>query len=961
MKNLISKYLRYSICWIVLITPNTVIAFEPVFSAKRGFYQSSFDVVVSGLASGDSIYYSLDGSDPRTSKTAIRRLAPVTVRIDPESSTGGRPTAPAVILRACIKRVDSVGISVTHTYLFVQKVKTLSPENVRPGTGWPNPTTNPNPQAIDYGMDPNILNDSRYRNLIDSALLAIPSISIATDLKHLFALDSGIYMNAMQDGRDWERPTSVELLRRDGIEGFQINAGIRIRGGWSRHGDNPKHAFRLFFRSEYGKAKLEYPLFENEGVAKFDKVDLRTGQNYAWSYPGRLGRYNTMISEVFSRDLQREMKRPYTRSRFYHLYINGVYWGLFQTQERSEARYAESYFGGNSDDYDVIKVGDYYSIEATDGNTDAYRELWDYCTIGFQTNDAYFKVQGLNPDGTRNLNFKNLVDIDNLIDYMLIIFYAGNFDCPSSKFRGDKEPNNIYCIYNRNRKDGFKFFIHDAEHTLRTTAGEGPGVGLYENRVNIGRFGIMDVASFSKFHPQWLHYKLSFNTEYRLRFADRAYKHLFNNGCMTPKKAIELFQSRAKEIDMAIIGESARWGNTYLNPAATKDNDWLPAINDIVKNYFPLRTNIVINQLRDENLYPTVNPPIFKSMNDTIFTDVLDVNAGFVLRIQRPSGSGKIYYTLDGTDPRAIGGSISASAIDGGSAVDVVINSTSLIKARILIGTFWSALHEIILCTPGGTQNLKVTEIHYHPFGTEFADHKAYEFLELKNTSTNPINLSQANFINGITYTFPFGTILEAGGFIVLASNRDEFNRRYGFYPFDVYAGQLDNSGERVTLCAVNGETIFTIRYYDTAPWPTTPNGGGYSLVPTEINPTGDQNDPSKWRASLDIHGSPGRDDIPLTSENSQANIPIENSLSQNYPNPFNPTTVISFQLSTTNNVQLKVYDVLGREVATLVNEIKPAGVYQINYNASHLAGGVYFYRLIAGNYSSVKKFILIK
>ncbi len=88
-------------------------------------------------------------------------------------------------------------------------------------------------------------------------------------------------------GKEWERAASLELLNPDGSEGFQMNCGIRIRGGWSRHYDNPKHAFRFIFRTEYGEGKLKYPLFGNEGVDEFDNIDLRTSQNYSWSYYGR--------------------------------------------------------------------------------------------------------------------------------------------------------------------------------------------------------------------------------------------------------------------------------------------------------------------------------------------------------------------------------------------------------------------------------------------------------------------------------------------------------------------------------------------------------------------------------------------------------------------------------------------------------------------------------------------------
>jgi hypothetical protein len=89
--------------------------------------------------------------------------------------------------------------------------------------------------------------------------------------------------------------------------------------------------------------------------------------------------------------------------------------------------------------------------------------------------------------------------------------------------------------------------------------------------------------------------------------------------------------------------------------------------------------------------------------------------------------------------------------------------------------------------------------------------------------------------------------------------------------------------------------------------------------------------------------------------------IPYNFALMQNYPNPFNPSTNLSFVIGNSSFISLKVYDILGNEVATLVNEEKPAGSYEISFDASNLAGGVYFYRLTAGNYSDVKKMMVMK
>ena len=91
--------------------------------------------------------------------------------------------------------------------------------------------------------------------------------------------------------------------------------------------------------------------------------------------------------------------------------------------------------------------------------------------------------------------------------------------------------------------------------------------------------------------------------------------------------------------------------------------------------------------------------------------------------------------------------------------------------------------------------------------------------------------------------------------------------------------------------------------------------------------------------------------------------IVTEYNLSQNYPNPFNPSTRISWQSIQSSGVikTLKVYDVLGNEVATLVNEYRNAGSYEVDFNASSLSSGIYFYRLQAGSFIQTKKMILIK
>ena len=102
-------------------------------------------------------------------------------------------------------------------------------------------------------------------------------------------------------------------------------------------------------------------------------------------------------------------------------------------------------------------------------------------------------------------------------------------------------------------------------------------------------------------------------------------------------------------------------------------------------------------------------------------------------------------------------------------------------------------------------------------------------------------------------------------------------------------------------------------------------------------------------------------DSVLVGVEGTESLLPTQYSLSQNYPNPFNPTTTINFALPKAGDVSLVVYDILGRKVAELINGNLAAGYHTINFNASNYASGVYFYRLQAGNFVSVKKLMLLK
>lgn len=885
------------------------------FSHSSGFYDTPFDLSLTAENPAATLNYTIDGSDPLNSDTRVTVGNNAIIQIDPEIDEI-RPTTPAFIVRAVALVADTFSTEyVAGTYIFLDKVKQQS----HPGYGWP--IGNINEQVIDLDVDTDITEDLEYADLIDDALLDIPTFSVVTDYENLFDRNSGIYVNAQGHGKVWERFCSVELINPDGSEGFYENAGLRIRGGWSRHPNFPKHAFRLFFREEYGTDKLRFPLFDQEGVDEFDKIDLRCAQNYSWANGN--GELNTFVREVFSRDTQRDMDRPYTRSRYYHLYLNGLYWGLFQTQERAEARYAASYFGGDKEDYDVVKVNtDYYQyeMEATDGNLDAWNRIWSLCTTGFYNNKEYFRLEGKNSIGKPLKGAEVLVDIDNLIDYMMIIFYTGNYDSPVTQFRGNDFPNNVYCIYNREDKSqGFKFLSHDAEHSLMYKSITA-GTGLNEDRVNIGTISgdqKMEIREFKYFNPHWLHHKLTQNEEYRIRFADRAEKHLSNGGVFTEENAVKRFNNRAKEIDMAIIGESARWGDTRHHPAYTRDNAWLPELENVRQKYFPYRTDIVIKQLQRADLYSHMSTVKFV-VADTLFElSEYYIENEIDISIENPNSGGIIYYTLNGDDPRQVGGYLTLGAMELNDQASLNFRNSALLNFRVLKGDNWSALRTLnLISDQDDLTNLKLTEIHYHPKdeiqGADTLKSKDLEFIEFKNIGETALNLSGIQIDSAVNFTFPPNTILAPGQFYVVASKPTVFYDYYALHANGNFKNNLSNSGEQIVVSDSKGNVLINLSYSDNDPWPDKADGDGPSLVSIHFNPTDDPANPDYWRISIYDGGTPFRDDELITNiekENFNTGLKV-------YPNPArNEVNVSVNNLSQEAILDISIYNLDGKKV----------------------------------------------
>ena len=817
------------------------------FSHERGFYNTPFQLSLFTEMDEAEIRYTLDGSQPTINHGTVFS-GPITIN----HTTAVR----AVAVRP--GWLDSY--SETHTYIFLDDV-TIQPNNP---SGFPNDWKGnyltladlPLSQQVpaDYEMDPDIVSGSETQ--VKEALLSIPTISIVTDVDNLFDLETGIYSNSWMGGLLWERPASAEYFDPNGNKEFQVDCGLRIHGGWFR---KPlltnKHSFRLLFKADYGPTKLKFMMFDDEDATdSFDSIVLRAvgGDGYSFQSIGGRAQY---IRDQFGRELQLDMAHTASHGIFVHLYIDGLYWGLYNVVERPEASFCETYFGGDKDNWDVIKIDrSTEQIAVANGSIDAWNEMLSQIHSGLSTNEAYQRIQGNNPDGTPNESYEDYLEIENYIDYMIANLYVGNTDWPQW---------NWYAVRDRSDgRTGFRFFMWDVEGSLDD------GVHSY--------FGIdrTDVGSPTAWRAVYgpgvaePYHELRNNAEFQMLFADHLHKAFFNGGPLTTEAAANRYSCVAKLIDSAMIGECARWGDQHFATPFVI-GDWRNERDRLLTNYFTVtsgdnRQEIVLEQFRDGGLYPSLYPdvpaPVFYIDGGHLHGGYVPANSDLIMT--KPGGSGTLYYTLDGKDPRLIGGTVRpGSLIFTGSAVE--LTKSTHVKARVLDSGEWSALNEAVFAIGPVAENLRITEIMYHPKYTNNPDDPNEEFIELKNIGESTLNLNLVRFTNGIDFTFS-DIIVTPGGYVVVVRDSGAFSEQYLGFSGTIagqYTGKLDNGGERIVLEDANRQTIHSFRYDDD--WRRNTDGEGFSL--TIIDP--DSSDPNNWnekeswRASGYNGGSPGADD----------------------------------------------------------------------------------------------------
>ncbi len=656
---------------------------EPAASVDSGFFDRSFYVVLSSKTPGATVRYTLDGSSPESS--GILYTGPILI--------SGNAAKGSVVLRAAAQKAGWLSSrTLTRTYIFPAYVisQPIVPTGFPPY--WQSAERNDIPG--DYEMDPQVLTDSALQLEAQQALTNIPTISIVSDLSLLLGTNTGFYVRKIKKG--YQVPINVEMIMADGSAGFNVPGGIEVQGGTSPDDatingvatwKSIKLSMRILFKGEFGNRKLHFPVFPDSPNTEYNTLMLDAGLNNWWHYNGSTSDEQrtraTCIHDQWASDLQKAMGGISFHGRAVHVYLDGVYWGMYVMHERPDDNFAASYFGGDSDEYDVLKHTS-TTVVSGDPSHAAYDQMLSRVRAGLANNANYEAVGAV-------------IDLPWFADYMLLNFYIGNEDWAQ---------HNWYAARRRATGEKWRFFSYDAEHILEHMTRDSTGLN------NSGA-------------PTEIYQDLLANTEFKLLFADRVYRNFFKKDgpyYVDPANPVwdaahpernhpaDYFMRRVNEIWASLLCESARWGDSATvraNSPLLRDRDYVQQLDCLMgwayhandnhgdvwnttlnTGYFPSRGQVLLGQLRARGAYPNIDPPVFNS-------DGGRVTAGTTLFMTNVQATGTIYYTTDGSDPRVYGaGTVSATALAYASGTPIVLNDTQVIKARLLDGTTWSALNE---------------------------------------------------------------------------------------------------------------------------------------------------------------------------------------------------------------------------------------------------------------------------
>jgi autotransporter-associated beta strand protein len=595
----------------------SAITAPPDFSHLGGFQPSAFLLQIAAPAPEAEVRYTLDGSEP--SATNALYSAPLSI------------SANTVVRARCFKTGEIPSGMGTYTYLVAQSAaKTSLPAMCFSGS----------PSLALYG--PN----SGGGPAAGEGVTAIKGGGYVGDLWNNLG-DMNAFNMPLQKGRSCERAVGLEYYPTSGVP-LRTRAGLRVSGSnharprykitqpigsrFSPTGWVDKPSFNFFFRGELGESPEDYAFFPESRVTKFEDMRLRAGKNDV---------YNPFIRDELARRIFIGTGQEGSRGSFVSIYMNGVWKGYYNFCEHLREAFMQQHHNSIAT-WDVRQVGEFAS-----GDSVHWNSMISYVrTNNHASAQTYARVA-------------DFADIDNIIDYLMVNAYAAMWDWPH---------NNWVAARERSGAGRWRFYMWDAEGAF----------GMSSRTTSYNSFTsdlIKSDTSNSSLGAAIFYTHLRASPEFRLRFADRAQKHLFHNGCLT-RASMEAQFFTLRDAINPIMQETV---SQTVN--MTFYNTWIAS---------DTRRGVFFSQLAEQNIWPATLAPEFSQHGGTIAPNTQIV-------VSNPNGAGNVYWTTNGVDPRALGGAAQGELYAG----PLLLASTCTLKARVLsAGGEWSPLQEAFFLVP---------------------------------------------------------------------------------------------------------------------------------------------------------------------------------------------------------------------------------------------------------------------
>ncbi len=490
------------------------------------------------------------------------------------------------------------------------------------------------------GLIPSNTKTNSYLINQDPRLLNSPSLLFTADLPRSLYGPFGalainntqpFYNNVINRGRCYERPIHAEFYFGEGSPGFSTNCGVRIAASaysrprmrltqlasspWPASGVE-KPSFNLYFRNQYGNAEVQLPLNgENAPVDTYRRFRVRAGKNDI---------KNPFIVDELVRRLSRDMGQPASTGVINSLYVNAELKGFYNMVERLRSPWFSSIHGSAPGvEWDTL------ALQGGDSNVaEGDMIAWEAMIARLNAADSVANWQRVT----------EFADVVNMADYYLLNIYMATWDWPH---------NNWVAARERSPQGRYRLYIWDAEGGMNNRGNRPVSQEMINSFIASGSGELRDLWRGLN---RW--------KEFRLLFADRINKHLFNGGVLDDREFenshINLLTNQLKD---EFSGLLSFMNNETIN--TSKINAWTNASSGRRSYLFgPNR-----KEFQDNNLWPDLSPPELSYPGGS-------VPRNYALNITNQSGL--IYYTSNGTDPRLAGGSPNPNAISqSGSRLSV--------------------------------------------------------------------------------------------------------------------------------------------------------------------------------------------------------------------------------------------------------------------------------------------------